>query len=112
MGDDWERKIRRGIETCSLFLPIISQRALSEENRRSYFWEEWNRANEFKKAMAPDETFIIPVVIDDTKMDRFALPESFLKAQARWLPGGNVTSDMTESLKQLVRDYHRRKRAE
>ena len=111
MGDDWARSIRRGIERCSLFLPVISRQALSEENRRRYFWREWNDADDFARGMAPDEAFIIPVVIDDTRIDRAPLPDGFKRSQGRSLPDGNVTPDAAELLRELVRDFHRRQRA-
>jgi hypothetical protein len=111
MGDDWARSIRRGLERCSLFLPVISRQALSEENRRRYFWREWNDADDFARGMAPGEAYIVPVVIDDTRIDRAPLPDSFKRAQGRSLPGGNVAPDVAELLKELVRDFHRRQRA-
>jgi hypothetical protein len=111
MGEDWARGIRRGIERCSLFLPVISRRALSEENRRRFFWREWNDAADFARGMAPDEVFIVPVAIDDTRIDHAPLPDSFRRAQGKTLPEGNVTPDVAELLKELVRDFHRRQRA-
>jgi hypothetical protein len=111
IGEVWERSIRRGIERCSLFLPVISRQALSQENRRRYFWREWNDADNFAHGMAPDEAFIVPVVIDDTRLDRASLPDSFQKAQGKNLPGGNVTPGAAERLIELVRDFHRRQRA-
>jgi hypothetical protein len=111
MGDDWASSIRRGIERCSLFLPVISRQSLSEENRRRYFWREWNDANDFARGMAPDEVFIVPVVTDATRIDQVSLPESFKRAQGRSLPDGAVTPDVAERLRELVRDFHRRQRA-
>ncbi|MFL6201036.1 MAG: toll/interleukin-1 receptor domain-containing protein [Thermoanaerobaculia bacterium] len=111
MGDDWARSIRRGIERCSLFLPVVSRQAVSEENRRRYFWREWNDADDFARGMAPDEAFIIPVVIDDTRIDRAPLPDCFKRAQGKSLPDGNVTPGVAELLRELVRDFHRRQRA-
>lgn len=111
MGEDWARSIRRGVERCSLFLPVISRQSTSEENRRRYFWREWNDAADFAHGMAPDEAFIIPVVIDDTRIDRAPLPDSFKRAQGKSLLDGNVTPDIAELLKELVRDFHRRQRA-
>ncbi len=111
MGDDWARSIRRGIECCSLFLPVISRQAVSEENRRRYFWREWNDADDYVRGIAPDEAFIIPVVIDDTRIDRAPLPDSFKRAQGKSLPDGNITPDVAELLKELVRDFYRRQRA-
>jgi len=111
MGDDWARSIRRGLERCSLFLPVISRQTLSEENRRRYFWREWNDADDFARGMAPGEAYIVPMVIDDTRIDRAPLPDSFKKAQGKSLPGGKVTLDVAELLVELVRDFHRRQRA-
>jgi TIR domain-containing protein/SIR2-like protein len=111
MGDNWARNIRRGIESCSLFVPVISRQAVSEENRRRYFWREWNEADDFARGMAPDETFIVPVVIDETRIDRTSLPDFFKRAQAKRLQDGNVTADVAEVLRELVREFHRRRRA-
>jgi hypothetical protein len=111
MGDDWARSIRRGLEQCSLFLPVISRQTLSAENRRRYFWREWNDADDFARGMAPGEAYIVPVVIDDTRIDRAPLPGSFKKAQGRSLPDGKVTPDAAKLLVELVRDFHRRQRA-
>ncbi|HEX3525515.1 MAG TPA: toll/interleukin-1 receptor domain-containing protein [Thermoanaerobaculia bacterium] len=111
MGDDWARSIRRGVERCSLFLPVISRQSTSEENRRRYFWREWNDAADFAHGMAPDEAFIIPVVIDDTRIDRAPLPDPFKRTQGKNLLDGNITSDVAELLKALVRDFHRRQKA-
>lgn len=111
MGDDWARSIRRGLEQCSLFLPVISRQTLSDENRRRYFWREWNDADDYARGMAPGEAYIVPVVIDDTRIDHAPLPDSFKKAQGRSLPDGKVTPDAAELLVELVRDFHRRQRA-
>jgi TIR domain/SIR2-like domain len=112
IGSDWARSILRGIKECSLFLPVISRQSLSEKSRRGrFFWEEWNEADGFTRSMAPDEVFIVPVAIDDTRIDRAPLPDSFKRAQGGSLPDGNVTPDVTELLTELVRDFYRRQRA-
>lgn len=111
LGVDWARSIGRAIERCSLFLPVISRQAVSEENRRSYFWEEWNDAAAFTRRMAPDEVFIVPMVVDDTRIDQASLPDSFKRAQSKSLPNGNITPEVAGLLRELVRDFHRRQRA-
>jgi len=110
-AEAWARGIRRGIERCSLFLPVISRQALSEENRRRYFWREWNDADDLARGMAPDEAYIVPVVIDDTRIDRAPLPDSFKRAQGAALPEGQLTPEVAKLLRELVRDFHRRQRA-
>ncbi len=111
LADSWARGIRRGIERCSLFLPVISRQAVSEENRRRYFWREWNDADDLARGMAPDEAYIVPVVIDDTRIDRASLPESFKRAQGTTLLGGQLTPEVARLLQELVRAFHRRQRA-
>jgi hypothetical protein len=111
MGDDWARSIRRGIERCSLFLPVISRQAVSEENRRRYFWREWNDADDFARGMAPDEPYIVPVAIDGTRIDHAPLPDSFKRAQGKTLLDGQLTPEVADLLRALVRDFHRRQRA-
>jgi hypothetical protein len=108
-GDDWERSIRRGLKRCSLFLPLISCKSLSVENRRDrYFWREWKQADNRTGAMALGEVFIIPVMIDNTRIEEDdPLPDSFKGAQRISLPGGEITPDAAKLLKKLVRDFHR-----
>lgn len=111
MGDDWARSILRGVKGCSLFLPVISRQSLSEANRRRYFWREWMEADDFARGMAPDEPFIIPVVIDKTRIDQASLPDTFRRAQGNSLPDGTITPDVAQRLIELVRDFHRRQKA-
>ena len=42
-GDEWDRKIRREIKDCALFVPIIS--ASSEARHEGYFRLEWDLAD-------------------------------------------------------------------
>jgi hypothetical protein len=109
-GDAWALSIERGIERCSLFLPVISSASLAEENRRREFWREWNAASNRAGGMAPDEQFIIPVVVDDTRLDQSNLPESFRGKQGPALPGGELTPEVAQRLTEIVRNFHRRLR--
>lgn len=106
----WALDIERGIERCALFLPVISREALAEENQRRYFWREWNAADDRSRGMAPDEEFIVPVVIDDTRIDRSTLPQGFRRKQGVVLPGGALTPEVAARLTELVRNFHRRRR--
>jgi hypothetical protein len=44
-GDDWERKIRKNIIRCSLFMPVISQSVVSRATGRENFRDEWGLGN-------------------------------------------------------------------
>jgi TIR domain/SIR2-like domain len=104
-GNDWEAKLRRSIHQCSLFLPIISQQTLTPERR--FFRVEWNVALEEaqKASFSDDEAFLLPVVIDDTKIDDPAIPARFRASQWKSLPGGQPTPDFVSRVQQLYRKY-------
>jgi hypothetical protein len=51
------------------------------------------------------------VVVDDTRIDRAPLPDAFKRAQGASLPDGRVTPEVALRLVELVRDFHRRRRA-
>lgn len=110
-GARWERQIRRGIESASLFLPVVSRSTISDGNRRSWFWMEWNAASTLSSAMSPDEEFILPVVVDDLDLGHPALPDVFRSCNWERLPGGTPSTAFAGRVKQLVRDFHRRRRA-
>jgi TIR domain/SIR2-like domain len=106
-GNDWEAKLRRSIHQCSLFLPIISQQSLTPERR--FFRVEWNLALEEaqKASFSDDEAFLLPVVIDDTKIDDPAIPARFRASQWKSLPGGQPTPDFISRVQQLYRKYQK-----
>ena len=106
-GNDWEAKLRRSIHQCSLFLPVISQQTLTPERR--FFRVEWNLAlDEAQKAsFSDDEAFLLPVVIDDTKIDDPAIPAKFRATQWKALPGGQPTPDFVSRVQQLYRKYQK-----
>ena len=63
-GDAWDAKIRKQIEACSLFLPIISRQ--TQGRRKGYFRLEWKLAVEQTHQMMAGLPFLVPVVVDDT----------------------------------------------
>ena len=60
--------------------------------------------------MAPDEEFIVPVVVDDTRLDRTTLPEAFTRKQGPALAGGQLTPEVLQRLTEIVKNFHRRHR--
>lgn len=108
-ADDWDRKIRRAIEGCALFLPVISR--ATQERSRAYFWQEWNLADEYAGRMAPGEPFLVPVVIDETPAYQAEVPERFRKAQWTTLAAGEPTPDFVARVRDLYRAHHSRQAA-
>jgi hypothetical protein len=107
-GDDWELSIRRGVKASTLFVPIISADTQAPERRRSFFWTEWNAADDRADGMAPGEPFIVPVAIDGTQPYSADVPKNFNKRQWAILPGGEPTPEFVETVKLLYREVSER----
>ena len=63
-GDAWDKKIRREIRDCVLFIPIVSHH--TQDRLEGYFRHEWKLAIERAHHMAEQKAFLVPVVIDGT----------------------------------------------
>jgi hypothetical protein len=110
-GDNWEPKLRKRILHCSLFMAILSKHVLDPGPR--YFRAEWDLGlRQFKLSRAyisPEDTYLLPVVIDGTKHREDGIPEDFEKAQWIELSAGSPTS--VDAFVALVRQKYRRQQA-
>jgi hypothetical protein len=104
-GNDWEGKLRRNIHQCSLFVPVISRQTLTPDRR--FFRMEWNLALEEARmaSFSSEEVFLLPVVIDDTRIDNPALPGKFRTIQWTSLPAGDPTAEFVQMVKDLYRNH-------
>jgi hypothetical protein len=109
-GDDWEKKIRKNIIKCSLFMPVISQSVVGRATGRENFRDEWGWAIErLGKYTGLDLPFIVPVVIDDTRMEQAeGIPEEFTSKQVTKLPDGKASLQFIEEIRKMVREIQRR----
>ena len=105
-GDDWDYRIRRNLNNCSYFIPLIS--SASTQRKVGYFRREWNWAADRALDFADSVPFIIPVALDDTPESADDLPERFRRAQWVRLPDGAGNEGFRERMVALVRDYRRR----
>jgi tetratricopeptide (TPR) repeat protein len=78
-GDVWDKKIRRQIKECALFLPVIS--ANTQAREEGYFRLEWLLAVERSRLMADDARFLFPVVIDEIPEVAARVPDRFREVQ-------------------------------
>ena len=85
-GDAWDHSIRRQIKTCALFIPVVSRHTRARDE--GYFRLEWKLAIDRSHLMAATKTFLLPVVIDDTRDDDEGVPERFREVQWTRLPEG------------------------
>lgn len=78
-GDAWDRKIRQQIQTCALFVPVISTN--TERRPEGYFRLEWWLAEQRSFRMAKGRPFIVPVVVDIPARTQAQVPEAFNEVQ-------------------------------
>ncbi len=99
-GDAWDAKIRRQIAECELFVPVIS--ASTQARLEGYFRIEWKLAAQRTHAMAEEKTFLLPVVIDDTRDADAKVPAEFKAVQWTRLPGGETPDKFCARVKRLL----------
>ena len=99
-GDAWDQKIRREIQECALFIPVISANTASRHE--GYFRLEWDLADQRTHMMARSRVFIVPVCLDGTTQLAADVPESFQRAQWTRLPGGVTPAAFVERVRRLL----------
>ena len=102
-GDNFSEKIKRNIEKCSLFMPVISRHTLTL--RKRFFFQEWRHAESVAMRVSRRMRFIVPVDID-----RAASPDELgFFRELHWtrLPDGQPTPGFVAEMRQFYRDYHR-----
>jgi TolB-like protein/Flp pilus assembly protein TadD len=101
-GDAWDAKIRGQIASCALFLPIIS--ANTQARLEGYFRREWKQAAARTQDMADEKTFLLPVVIDDTRDAHAKVPPEFKAVQWTRLTAGETPPAFVSRVKKLLGD--------
>jgi hypothetical protein len=101
-GDEFERKIERYIDTCSLFVPLISE--TTEARRDGFFRKEWSWAlRRLPEFTGSDRPFLVPVAIDAIDPATAQVPDAFRRIQFEALPGGAVDEALLDRLERLHR---------
>ena len=88
-GDAWDAKIRKQIQACTLFVPLIS--ANTQARAEGYFRLEWHLAEQRTYLMAHDQPFLFPIVIDDTTDADARVPDRFRERQ--WMRLATTTPE-------------------
>ena len=99
-GDAWDAKIRGQINSCALFVPVIS--TATQARGEGYFRLEWKLAVDRSHLMAHDQPFLLPVVIDATKDGEARVPPEFRAVQWTRLPGGETPPAFCARVKKLL----------
>src|SRR5208337_316213 len=85
---------------CALFVPVIS--ANTNARSEGYFRREWNLAVNRMLDMAEDQSFLLPVAIDETPEMTARVPDRFRERQWTRLPGGSSSGEFTERVARLL----------
>jgi TolB-like protein len=99
-GDAWDKKIRREIQDCVLFIPIVSQH--TQERLEGYFRHEWKLAIERTHHMAEQKAFLVPVVVDGTGDQEALVPDAFREVQWTRLPAGETPPEFVTRIQKLL----------
>jgi hypothetical protein len=105
-GEMFENKIRRHIERCSLFIPVLSRSCVTPERR--FFRLEWDHAQRVAITAPESSRFVVPVVIDDLPPDHDDIPARFRAIHWERVPGGRPAPEFVETVKRLYREYQSR----
>src|SRR6185503_12842322 len=103
-GDDWREKIVVNIRKADLFMPLISQNSLEHED--GYVQKEWMQGtNEwiFRNADKKAGKYLIPVVIDDSKLYNDKITKHFdPKINIAKVPEGNPNQEFINDIKKIL----------
>ena len=99
-GDAWDGAIRKQIKTCTLFIPVIS--ANTHARVEGYFRLEWKLAIDRSYLIAPDQAFLLPVVIDDTTLADERIPDRFRELHWTQLPAGDTPAAFVDRVLRLT----------
>lgn len=99
-GDLWDTAIRKQIKACCVFIPIISSNTNAREE--GYFRLEWKLAIDRSFLIAATKTFLLPVVIDNTREDDDRVPERFRDLHWTRLPGGVTSTSFVKRVSRLL----------
>jgi TolB-like protein/Flp pilus assembly protein TadD len=99
-GEVWDQTIRKQIKTCALFVPVISRH--THDRVEGYFRLEWKLAVDRSHLIASDQTFLLPVVIDNTREDDERVPDKFREVHWTHLPQGEAPPGFVERVQRLL----------
>src|ERR1039457_1409931 len=99
-GDAWDQNIRHKIQSCGLFVPVIS--ANTQSPPEGYFRLEWKLAVDRSHLMSDDYPFLVPVVVDGTPDAAARGPGRFRETQGAGIARRTLTSAFAERTASLL----------
>lgn len=79
-GDEFERRIQRYVQTCSLFMPLISTTTESRDD--GFFRKEWSWAlAKLAEFTGSNREYLFPVLLDPLNPYSAKIPDEFKRVQ-------------------------------
>jgi len=105
-GDEWSARVMEGVESCQLFLPVVS--ASAEARTEGEFIGEWKRA--LARARGIDgRAFIVPVFVDadaEADLSRYARANRlFGTLDFGFAPNGKLTPKLEATIVRELRAF-------
>jgi len=102
-GDDWDQRIEKGIETCTLFIPVISRNSQTVEGE---FRREWVRALRRAERIPREVPFILATLIEPRSelrhgetQEPLLIPREFWEKQTIQCLAGESTETFAQTVK-------------
>jgi len=99
-GDAWDASIRQQIRGCALFIALISRNTQARDE--GYFRLEWKLAVDRSYLIASDRTFLLPVVVDDSREPDARVPDRFREVHWTMLSRDEVVGEFIDRVARLL----------
>lgn len=94
-GDNFETKITESIRDADLFIPLISQNSLGQQDK--YVYDEWFQAYTFSKVRR--DKYMMPIAIDDVDLNNSVIKKFYPQMSIERVPAGKPDPDFIDRLK-------------
>jgi hypothetical protein len=94
-GDNFETKITESIRDADLFIPLISENSLGQQDK--YVYDEWFQAYTFSKVRR--DRYMMPIAIDDVDLNNNVIKKFYPQMSIERVPDGKPDSSFIDRLK-------------
>lgn len=106
IGDKWENEIKKAIENCLAFVPIISDNILL--GKGSYVFEEWKMGiDHFKSRFENNEKFLFPIIVGNINVYNSNLPDEMKEVNMKYYSEDDCFSGNIQEIIKCVRKQKR-----
>jgi len=99
-GDNFELTIIDNIRKADLFIPLLSENSLTQQDK--YVLEEWSKAdavNKFRELDGRKDRYLMPIVIDNADLNNSIVKRYYPQLSIEKVPEGNPNPDFIDRLK-------------